>query len=145
MLLALGVGLALLWAGLCLGGNVIAAAAKFSVLSLELADLLRVGRAQFAALDQAELGFLVALCLVLSLCRRWPPMAFWGVCLGFFAEQLLLLPLVEARSDLIFAGKTPAPSRLHLWLIALELGKITALLWLAGQLAAVQRRVLLEV
>ena len=62
-------GVGLLWAGLSLGGNLIAAPAKFQVSDLGLALALQVGRAQFTWLGYAEWVFLATLAVVGFLVR----------------------------------------------------------------------------
>ena len=64
MIICIAIGLAFVWAGLSLGGNLIAAPAKFQVADLPLPIALQVGRAQFTWLGNAEWVLLVLLVTV---------------------------------------------------------------------------------
>lgn len=117
-----------LWAGLLLGGSFIAAPAKFTVETLDLPELLAVGRAQFQALAWAELA--LAALLVLSLLLHRPP-RWWlaAVPLVILAEQqLVLMPGLDARTVARIAGEAVEESGLHLFYVALEGGKLLGLL-----------------
>lgn len=57
---SLQIGLAfllILWIGVAIGGNMIAAPAKFTVKAVSRADLIRVGRAQFIWVGRFEILF----------------------------------------------------------------------------------------
>ncbi len=127
-------GIGLLWAGLSLGGNLIAAPAKFQVSDLGLALALQVGRAQFAWLGYAEWVFLVVL-LVACVTVRLPVYAFYLIpVVLFLIQQFWVMPRLNARSDIIIAGEMPVESNLHVVFIVLEILKF---LTLAGTALAV--------
>ena len=127
-------GIGLLWAGLSLGGNLIAAPAKFQVSDLELALALQVGRAQFTWLGYAEWVFLVVL-LVAGVMVRLPVYAFYLIpVVLFLIQQFWVMPRLNARSDIIIAGEMPVESNLHVVFIVLEILKF---LTLAGTALAV--------
>lgn len=117
------------WAGLSLGGNLIAAPAKFQVSALTTAELLMVGRAQFAWLGVAEYVFaatIIALALLNRQRPHWPVMAALAV---FAIQQWILQPMLEARTDIRIAGADAGDSHLHLVFIATEVAKFIQLLW----------------
>lgn len=121
----------LLWAGLSLGGNLIAAPAKFQVEAVPLDDLLRIGRAQFAWLGVAEILFaivLLGMCLIKKACLNWISIA---ALLVLLFQQVGLQPLLQARTDLILADQPAPSSHLHLIFIATEIAKFTLLVWAA--------------
>ena len=127
-------GIGLLWAGLSLGGNLIAAPAKFQVSDLGLALALQVGRAQFTWLGYAEWVFLVVL-LVAGVMVRLPVYAFYLIpVVLFLIQQFWVMPRLNARSDIIIAGEMPVESNLHVVFIVLEILKF---LTLAGTALAV--------
>ncbi|MEM8651244.1 MAG: hypothetical protein AAGF54_11990 [Pseudomonadota bacterium] len=120
-------GIGLLWAGLSLGGNLIAAPAKFQVSDLGLALALQVGRAQFTWLGYAEWVFLVVL-LVSGVMVRLPVYAFYLMPVAIFLfQQFWVMPRLNARSDMIIAGEMPVESNLHVVFIVLEILKFLAL------------------
>lgn len=121
----------LVWAGLALGGNIIAAPAKFQVDSLTLSQLLRVGRAQFAWLGVAELVFAI-FTILLCLFAVWRLRILGLLAVGLFGLQHFgLQPILEARTDMIVSGEQASEGMPHLIFIALEIAK-TAFLALGG-------------
>lgn len=126
--------LTLLWAGVSLGGNILAAPAKFQVDSLSTTELLLVGRAQFAWLGIAELTLSAALIAVLAMSRTRPnwPLVLAMVLLA--VQQFIWQPVLQARSDLMAAGGTPEESHLHLIFVVAEIAKFLLLI-LAGHRA----------
>ena len=115
------------WAGVAIGGNMIAAPAKFSVGSLDLPMALLVGRAQFLWIGYAE-AMLAFAALGLAFIARGN---VWLVLLPTFllgVQWLVMMPLLNARSDLIIAGSTPPSSMLHVAFIGIEFAKVLALL-----------------
>lgn len=121
----------LLWSGLALGGNMIAAPAKFQVDQMPLDDLLRIGRAQFAWLGVAELVFaasFIGLCLIKISRLSWLSIA---ALLLLTLQQVGLQPLLQSRTDLILTGQPAPSSHLHLTFITTEVAKLAFLVWAA--------------
>lgn len=119
------------WAGVSLAGNLIVAPAKFRVETLTTAELLQVGRAQFAWVGIAEI-FLLLLCVFgWFQAKRRPTWVFATIVLIFGMQQLILQPMLQGRSDLIIAGVDAGESHLHLIFIAAEVVKFL-LLTIAG-------------
>lgn len=117
----------LVWAGLSLGGNLIAAPAKFQVGSLSVAQLVSVGRAQFAWLGLAELVFATVLITLALIARRRPHWALIVSIALLFIQQFAITPILQARSDMMQAGATPPESHIHLVFVALEVAKFLCL------------------
>lgn len=130
--------LTLLWAGLSLGGNIIAAPAKFQVESLTTTELLQVGRAQFAWLGVTEMVLSGALILALLLARQRPTWTLVVAIVLLAVQQLIWQPALQARSDLMQAGVTPEESHLHLIFVVAEIAKFCLLL--SAGLASLARR-----
>ncbi|MEZ5758347.1 MAG: hypothetical protein R3D86_09015 [Emcibacteraceae bacterium] len=124
-------GIAGIWAGVSLGGALIAAPAKFTVASLTLPVALEVGRAQFHWIGMVE----IALCLLLigSLFRFKKPQWHWIILpiLILVVQQLFLMPLLNERTDLITAGSAAPPNSIHAIYIVLEVIKCLSLALLA--------------
>ena len=120
--------LALIWAGVVLGGSLIAAPAKFQAPSLDLPTALEVGRAQFFWIGVAEAALCAAAILttlILPL-RQWKWMA---APIGLFAVQrLAVMPPLDARTVAVIGGAAPGETHLHLVFIVLEVLKVIALI-----------------
>jgi len=111
----------LLWAGLSLGGSLIAAPAKFRAPSLDLPTALEVGRAQFRWLANTEWVFLIF--LVSSLI--WPYTSFARVwfalpILIFLIQRFVIMPKLDALTTDRIAGNAPSSSHLHITYVAAE-------------------------
>ncbi len=124
--------IALLWAGLVIGGSLIAAPAKFQVEALTMPVALQVGRAQFLGVTVAELGCLATILVLFFVNRRsWNKLHVFCITLvvvAFAAQHLALMPILQARSERIIAGETVGESSLHLIYVVLEVLKVIALL-----------------
>lgn len=118
----------LLWAGLAIGGNLIAAPAKFDVDVLSLGDLLRVGRAQFAWLGSAEIFFAVLTVVICLFITGWPRRAAAIAVFILALQQLGFQPILQDRTDMILTGQTPPETHLHLWFIGAEVAKVALLI-----------------
>ncbi|MCY4600935.1 MAG: hypothetical protein OXF27_13565 [Acidobacteria bacterium] len=119
--------LALVWAGVTIGGSLIAAPAKFGAPSIDMATALAVGREQFfwiwiaeGALCAALIGALVFRA-VAARWWMWPPVAVFAL------QQLVLVPLLDARTVRTIAGESVPESNLHLVFTVLEFLKVGAL------------------
>ena len=132
---ALG-ALIMLWAGVVIGVSFLAAPAKFGAPGLSLPVAMEVGRREFGALNLTEL-VLAVVTLALAAYAR-PERVIW-LGLGLAAvivilQWLWLLPVLDARAELIIRGETPQPAPWHALYIGAEVLKLLALLvigWLA--------------
>ena len=99
---------------------------------------LGIGRLVFRALNLAEISLATLLTLAFLACR--PPISGWVLLAAawlLLAVQIgLLRPRLDRRASAVIAGRTPAPSRLHLAYIALEAVKIPLLVVLGATLTA---------
>lgn len=132
---ALG-ALIVLWAGVVIGVSFLAAPAKFEAPGLSLPVAMEVGRREFGALNLAEIA-LGAVTLALAAYAR-PERPIWlGLAVAaviVVLQRLWLLPVLDARAQLIIQGETPQPAPWHALYIGAEVVKLLALLvigWLA--------------
>ena len=120
-------GIALIWAGLAIGGSMIATPAKFLAPSLTLPVALDVGRVQLFWIGIGEA--LLCACLLVALAwnvgarSRW---LFFAVLL-FTAQRLALMPALDEHTLRVIAGE-PAGSSLHAVYVFLEVIKVVVLL-----------------
>lgn len=128
--------LILLWAGVLIGVSFLAVPVKFAAPSLSLPVAMDVGRQEFGALNLVEIGF-ATLTLVLAALAR-PAWIIWlGLVLAALIvglQGLWLLPMLDARAELIIQGGTPPPAPWHTLYVAIEVLKLVTLLtagWLA--------------
>lgn len=124
---SLAPGVALVWAGVSLGGSLIAAPAKFQAPSLTLPTALEVGRAQFLWVGIGEGILCAAFLLALVLFRG----VNWGLAvipvLLFAVQRLVVMPPLDARTLQVIAGQDVGESGLHVVFIILEVAKFLAL------------------
>ena len=119
--------LVLVWAGVTIGGSLIAAPAKFGAPSLDIPMALEVGREQFFWVGIAEGAACAALIAALvfraaaALWWMWTPVAVFAI------QYLFLMPLLDARTVRTIAGESVPESNLHLIFVVLELVKVAAL------------------
>jgi hypothetical protein len=132
---ALG-ALIMLWAGMLIGVSFLAAPAKFGAPSLSLPVAMEVGRREFGALNLAEIASAVVTLALAAYVR--PERTIWlGLALAAIIvvlKWLWLLPVLDARAELIIRGDTPEPAPWHALYIGGEVVKLLVLLvvgWLA--------------
>lgn len=126
-----GLGVALLlWAGVLIGVSFLAAPAKFMAPSLSLPVAMEVGREEFHVLNAVETG-LALVALALAALGR-PGRAIWlGIAVAavlMTIQGLWLLPVLDARAELVIQGGTPPTAPWHALYIAAEVLKLVALL-----------------
>lgn len=128
--------LIMLWAGVLIGVSFLAAPAKFNASTLSLPVAMDVGRQEFGALNLAEI-VLAVLALALAGYARAERTIWLGLAIaaGVVALQALwLLPVLDARAEMIIQGETPPSAPWHTLYITIEVLKLLALLvigWLA--------------
>ena len=128
--------LLMLWAGVLIGVSFLAAPAKFAAPSLTLPVAMDVGRQEFGALNVAEIALTLAT-LALALYVRVEHTLWLGLGLAaavVAVQALWLLPVLDARAEMIIQGETPPSAPWHMLYVALEVFKLLALLvtgWLA--------------
>lgn len=125
--------LALFWLGFLAGVSFLATPVKFLAPSLTLPVALDVGRQTFAILNPMELLFVILLSGVAALAWRSTgpgrvTLAMTVVLLLLVLAQMLwLLPVLDARVEVILQGGTPPASRLHLLYIVMDVVKLLIL------------------
>ena len=129
--------IAILWAGMMIGGSLIAAPAKFQVEELTMPVALLVGRAQFGSLAIAELVVIGIATGGSLLAKKWGHVdryiiwTLFALAVSIFAVQhLVLMPILQERSAQIIAGKNASSGSLHLVYIAVECLKVVVLLFI---------------
>ena len=119
--------LALLWAGVSLGGSLVAAPAKFRAPSLDRPTALEVGRAQFFWVGVTEATLCVVLigALVSDASGAWKWLV--GSILLFAIQRLVVMPPLDARTRRLIREERVGASRLHLVFVVLEALKFATL------------------
>jgi len=119
----------LTWAGLSLGGSLIAAPAKFKAPSLDMPTALDVGRAQFAWLGYTEWVLLFLLFGALFLSRFDLDWRFYLLpIILFLIQQFGLMPKLDAITLERINGSGVNSGYLHITFIAAEVLKFLALM-----------------
>jgi len=118
----------LLWAGMSLGGSLIAAPAKFRAPSLDFATALEVGQAQFRWLSYAEWTLFLALLSALILAGRIVDWKWFALpLLIFLLQQFAIMPRLDAITENRIAGNVTNSGYFHITYIAAELLKFLSL------------------
>jgi hypothetical protein len=145
--------LALVWFGVLAGVSFLATPIKFVAPSLSLAVALDVGRQTFAALNLLEL-ILAFVLLVITILQyrgvrslspttgqsahqsvrrsRAPVIISLSLLVLVLSQTLWLLPVLDARVEMILQGNPPPASSLHLVYIGVDVIKLCLLGLLAG-------------
>lgn len=127
--------LALVWAGVSLGGSLVAAPAKFRAPSLDMTTALEVGRAQFLWVGLTE----TVLCAGLILSLFFGPASHWkwmtAPIILFALQRLAVMPALDAQTLEVIGGAPPGETHLHIVYIILEGLKflalvVAAMIWL---------------
>jgi hypothetical protein len=128
--------LIMLWAGVLIGVSFLAAPAKFNAATLTLPVAMDVGRQEFGTLNLAEIG-LTVLALALAALARAERTIWFGLAIAaavIVLQGLWLLPVLDARAEMIIQGETPPSAPWHTLYIGVEVLKLLSLLvvgWLA--------------
>jgi carbon starvation protein CstA len=125
----LSAGIGLIWLGMILGISFLETPLKFRAPSVSLEIGLDIGRYVFGAFNQVECALalvMVKFVLIIRLKGRWliPLGAVW---LSLVLQTVWLLPILNARVELIVQGQTPGPSFTHTLYVVLEILKAIAL------------------
>ena len=120
--------LAVLWAGVALGGSLIAAPAKFQAPSLTMASALEVGRAQFLWVGIGE-ALVCGLLIAALVFTPAPGSGLFAIPIILFAlQRLAAMPVLDGRSLRVIEGGPAGPKSLHRLYILLEVAKFLILL-----------------
>ena len=123
--------LCFVWVGLLAGISFLEAPVKFQAPSLTLEVGLDVGRQVFGAFDYVQRALTVLVLFGLVLLRQRLNIGI-TVALGLVLflqlwQTLFLLPLLDARVELILNGEVPPPAAWHIVYIVIEASKIILL------------------
>lgn len=124
------VAIAFIWAGMLCGISFLEAPLKFQAPGITLELGLGIGKLVFGALTKIEMGFsllLVGLLLLRSsTIKTW--ILFLIPLLIVVIDNAILMPILDARIDMIQSGVTPPESSTHWWYVGLELIKLASLI-----------------
>ena len=123
--------LALVWVGMLFGVSFLATPAKFLAPSLSLGVALDVGRHTFEVFSVIEVAAAFALLTAAVLIPQPRRILFIAESIAALValELVWLLPMLDARVELILQGGDPPPSVAHSLYVAVDAAK---LLLLAG-------------
>ena len=121
--------IALIWLGMVLGISFLEAPVKFMAPSVTLEIGLDIGRYVFGAFNKVECVFALAIAILLIIVRRKDfSMVPLGLAwLSLALQTAWLLPVLEARTEVIIQGQMPAPSFSHTIYVVLEVIKAVSL------------------
>jgi hypothetical protein len=119
-----GCRIACLWAGLCIGGNLIAASAKFQVASLPLSTALEIGQVTFRSVGLLEALLCVALIVLLFLRSHRFRIFCTLPALLFAVQWFAVMPVLHTRTVAIISGSSLPPSNVHFIYMILEFSKV---------------------
>ena len=121
--------IALIWLGMVAGISFLEAPVKFMAPSVTLAIGLDIGRYVFGTFNKVECAFALIIAILLIIIRKKDrSMILLGLAWIFLALQTAwLLPVLEARTEVIIQGQTPAPSLSHTIYVVLEALKAVAI------------------
>lgn len=121
-----------LWLGMVIAISFMEAPLKFRAPNATVPICLGIGRLVFRALNTAEFLLAAAIAVAFALERPGAGVAVtYAVALAMLVAQVLAVrPSLSRRADQVLSGLDVPRSRAHYAYIALELVKVTALVWL---------------
>lgn len=119
-----------IWAGMLIGVSFLEAPLKFQAPGVTLPIGLGIGRLVFGALNKIEIIFCLSLILFSFLAPATKEFKYLlaVVTLILIAQTFWLLPVLDARAQVIIEGGVPAQSSPHLFYVAGEISKLLTLL-----------------
>jgi len=118
------------WVGMICGISFLEAPLKFQAPGITLELGLGIGKLVFGALTKIEMLF--ALLLVVLLILRKSKANAWLLfvipILIVIIDNTILMPILDARIDLITSGTMPPESSAHWWYVGLEGIKLVSLI-----------------
>ena len=121
--------LALIWLGMVLGISFLEAPVKFMAPSVILEIGLDIGRYVFGVFNKVECVFALVMAILSIITRRKDiSMVPLGLAwLSLALQTVWLLPILEARTEMIIQGQAPPPSVSHTIYVVLEVIKAVSL------------------
>jgi hypothetical protein len=124
------VALCFVWAGMVLGISFLETPVKFTAPSVTLLIGLDVGRHVFGMMNKVEIAAALLACILIVLARAeravWLPLATSVIIVAL--QTVWLLPILDARVEILLNGRTPADASYHIIYIGLELLKVIGLI-----------------
>lgn len=124
------IAITFIWVGLLCGVSFLEAPLKFQAPGITLELGLGIGKLVFGALTKIEMA--IALLIIAGLIVYRPPFKYWfGYVLPILIvaiDNVMLMPILDTRIDMITSGHTPPESSAHWWYVVLELVKLIALI-----------------
>lgn len=126
----LQIAIPFVWFGMIGAISFMEAPLKFTAPNITLALGLGIGRIVFQTLNKIEI-FLALLMLVSLFAshpkNKFPVLAFGAIFILLILETVWLLPVLDARAEIIIGGGTPPESNLHLVYIVFDAAKFLLL------------------
>jgi hypothetical protein len=125
------IAITFIWAGMICGISFLEAPLKFQAPGITLPLGLGIGKLVFGALTKIEMTFslFIITCLLLSKVHFKTWKLFVIPILIVIIDNALLMPILDARIDLILIGVNPPESSAHWWYVGLELIKLISLVY----------------
>ncbi len=122
--------LTFLWVGLLCGISFLEAPLKFQAPGITLELGLGIGKLVFGALTKIEMSItaliIAGLIILKPVRKQW---IFYIIAFIIVAiDNAVLMPILDARIDLITSGTTPPASDAHWWYVGLEAIKLISLI-----------------
>lgn len=129
---AVAIAATFLWLGMVIAISFIEAPLKFRAPNATVPICLGIGRLVFRALNTAEFLLAAAIAVAFALDRPSAGIAVtYAIAVAMLVAQVLAVrPSLSRRADQVLSGLDVPRSRAHYAYIALELIKVTALVWL---------------
>lgn len=123
----LAIAVAFIWCGMLLGISFLEAPLKFQAPNVTLGLGLGIGRLVFFALNKFELIFALILLIVFVTKKdtgKFAAVSFAVVVGLLLLQTFWLLPLLDARAELVISGASAPFSMMHYYYIAAEVIKL---------------------
>lgn len=129
-IIAIIIALTFIWAGMICGISFLEAPLKFQAPGITLELGLGIGKLVFGALTKIEMG--IALLIAAGLIIIKPLRKYWIYYSIPFViliiDNIVLMPILDARIDMIVNGISVPESNVHWWYVALEFIKLLVLI-----------------
>ena len=129
-IIAIIIALTFIWAGMICGISFLEAPLKFQAPGITLELGLGIGKLVFGALTKIEMG--IALLIAAGLIIIKPLRKYWIYYSIPFViliiDNIVLMPILDARIDMIVNGISVPESNVHWWYVALEFTKLLVLI-----------------
>lgn len=120
-----------LWIGFVCAISFMEAWLKFQAPGISIPLGLGIGKLVFGALNKVEWVFAIAIAINILLENRklitlTNILVIVPLCI-LIAQTFWVLPVLDARAELVIHGETPPPSSLHIYYVVFELVKVACL------------------